>query len=170
MPADSRPAPVRLAQLATWLLGHVAARAHQIVLEEFGGPERRTDYAVLACVREYGPLSQSDVSRRTGIDRADLVGIMRRLEARGAIARTSDPDDRRRHAVAITRSGAAELRRLTRAAERAQARLLEPLTADERRSFLDALQRLAAHHTALHIPPAVAGSDEFGAGATSPPA
>lgn len=151
--SDPEPpgAPARLAALATWLLGHVALRAHQIVLEEFGTAESRTDYAVLACADEFGPLSQSDVSRRTGIDAADLVGILRRLEARGAVARSGDPADRRRNAVTITRTGAAEIRRLERAAGRAQARLLEPLAEEDRRAFIASLQRLVDHHTHLAI-------------------
>lgn len=142
-------APARLASLPSWLLSLVATRSQQLVLDAVGDAERRAAYAVLTALDEFGVLSQVELSRRTGIDTADMVGLLGAMEGRGLIARTRDVEDRRRNAVALTRSGRSELRRLEAALRDAQERLLEPLDATQRKSFVDCLERLLDHHSNL---------------------
>ena len=139
--------PDRLWTLSTLLMTLVAPRSHQIVLEAFGDAQTRTDYALLAGLDEYGPLSQAALARRVGFDRSDLVAPLRDLEARGLAIRRPDPADRRRHAVTITPQGDRRLRDLDAAAAKAQADFLGPLTPDQQRQFLGHLQQLLLHHT-----------------------
>jgi DNA-binding MarR family transcriptional regulator len=147
--AAPRLAPERLVRLPSWLLTHVANRSHQLVLEAVGSPERRSFYAVLACLAEFGPLSQIELSRRTGIDTADVAGLLRRMEDDELVGRAPDPRDRRRNVVTPTRAGGAELRRLDAALARAQEQLLEPLDGRQRAALVDCLQRLLDHHSDL---------------------
>jgi DNA-binding MarR family transcriptional regulator len=90
---------------------------------------------------EHGPLSQADLGRRLHIDRSDMVAVVGDLEQAGYVGRTRDPEDRRRNVVAVTADGEAALRRMDAAVERAQADLLAPLSAAERRE----LARLLEH-------------------------
>ena len=60
------------------------------------------DYAVLACVEEFAPLSQQQVCDRIGLDRADMVSIIDRLEAAGSLERERDSADRRRYCLRMT--------------------------------------------------------------------
>jgi len=138
--------PRRLLGLPTWLIGHLANRSHDVVLTAFGDAECRSEYAVLACVDEFGPLSQTELSRRIRMDTGDLVRLLRRLEDRNLLSRRLDGRDRRRNLVTITRAGGAELRRLDAVIERAQQRLLEPLDGAQRATLLECLQRLFDHH------------------------
>jgi DNA-binding MarR family transcriptional regulator len=66
------------------------------------------------------------------------------LERAGYVARTRDPDDRRRNAVAVTADGEAALERMEAAVQRAQADLLAPLSAAERRELARLLERLVS--------------------------
>jgi len=51
------------------------------------------------------PLSQQMVSERLGLDPTIVVALVDELEARGALRRERDPDDRRRHQLKITPKG-----------------------------------------------------------------
>ncbi|MET7461172.1 MarR family transcriptional regulator [Nonomuraea sp. NPDC005501] len=63
---------------------------------------RKWHYAVLASLQEHGPGSQATLSRRTGIYRSDMVGVLNELAERGLVERMPDPDDRRRNVITIT--------------------------------------------------------------------
>lgn len=138
--------PERLWGLATWLLGHVAVDARRFVAQSFGTSAGRTEFAVLAGLAQYGAISQATLGSRLGINLGDLVTILRRLEAGGAIARRQDRKDRRRNVVEITPAGKLTLSELGSAASAAQDELLKPLSSNEREQLVDLLQRLVGHH------------------------
>lgn len=144
--------PRGLATLSTWLLGQVAARSQQLVLEAAGGPTGRTFYAVLTCLDESASASQIRISRSTGIDPGDLVSTLRAMEAAKLVRRGPDPEDPRRNLVSLTGRGRAELARLAARLSTAQDQLLEPLSAEDRATFVRCLQELVAHHTELRLP------------------
>ncbi len=54
---------------------------------------RRYHYALLAAAEEYGPSSQADLGRRTGIDRSDMVATVNDLAERRLLERAPDPQD-----------------------------------------------------------------------------
>jgi DNA-binding MarR family transcriptional regulator len=101
--------------------------------------------AVLACLVEFGPQAQRDVSRRLQFDPSDVVAVVDALEEAGHAVRQPDPADRRRNAVAATPAGRRWLRgRLADAGRRAEA-LLPGLNTDERAQLVALLQRALAH-------------------------
>jgi DNA-binding MarR family transcriptional regulator len=75
-----------------------------------------------------------------------VVAAVNELAEGGYVERTTDPDDRRRNLVRLTKPGAAHLRRLDRALDRAQEDLVEPLSVEERQTLVRLLTRLLAHH------------------------
>ena len=64
--------------------------------------EARSDFAVLAALDELGPLSQAEIGRSLGLDRANVNRIVTRLEREGLLRRTQDPHDGRRLMLTAT--------------------------------------------------------------------
>lgn len=144
---DNDPArlPERLRTMPSRLLAQAAGYAQRTsadALAAFG--LRQHHYALLAALTEFGPASQSALSDRTGIYRSDLVGALNELTERGLVARSPDPDDRRRNVVNISTAGRQQLRRLDTALRHAQEQLLAPLSGPDRQRLLDLLGRLLA--------------------------
>jgi DNA-binding MarR family transcriptional regulator len=96
----------------------------------------------LAAVDQYGPSSQADLGRHTGIDRSDVVAAVNELVARGFARRAPDRSDRRRNVVTITRRGVSLLERLDTALDHVQDAVLAPLTRTERTTFVRQLTKL----------------------------
>ncbi|MCP9489215.1 MAG: MarR family transcriptional regulator [Solirubrobacteraceae bacterium MAG38_C4-C5] len=159
MPARSTEAPPsgppeRLSRLPSWLINHLTGRANRLVAARLGRAGLRTDYALLASLQEFGPLSQAELGRRLAIDRSDMVAWLNRLEGQGLIRRAPNPDDRRRNAITITAAGTRALDRLEKLVEEAQDDLLEPLSAAQRAELVTLLQQLLDFHHQRPPPPA----------------
>lgn len=136
----------RLWQLPSWLLNQVAGRANRLVSSQFGRPGVRTQYAVLAGLEEFGPISQARLGRRLGIDRSDMVATLNILEHEGLAVRAPDEHDRRRNAIRISPEGIQALHSLDDRVRTAQVELLAPLSSDEGAQLRQLLQRLLCHH------------------------
>ncbi len=138
--------PERLWQLPTWLISHVAGDSHRLVVDAFGSPAGRTDYAALAGLEEFGGMSQAALGRRLGIDRSDIVAVLNRLQADKLVLRVQDGTDRRRNVIQITPAGKRALQRLDTVINTAQQALLSPLSTHQQRQLTELLQRLVEHH------------------------
>jgi len=149
MPYDGETkTPDRLRRRASRLLSGVSAHSDRLMNEGLAQVDaRKWHYAVLASLQEHGPGSQSTLSRRTGIYRSDMVGILNELAKRGLVERMPDPDDRRRNVITITAQGRRQLRRLDKVLDDLHDELLAPLTPAERDQFVQLLTRLLDHHT-----------------------
>ena len=145
--------PARLWRLSSYLAVQVAGRAHPLVTAALGPGRTRNDYAVLATLAEFGPMSQAALGARLAIDRSDITGVLDKLCAEGLTRRDRDERDHRRNVTTITAGGRALLGRLDTAAAAAQEALLAPLSAAERRQLTQMLQRLVEHHTGWTQPP-----------------
>jgi DNA-binding MarR family transcriptional regulator len=107
-----------------------------------GAGLRSYHYRLLAALDEWGPASQADLGRGTGIDRSDVAAALNELADGGLIERGVDPEDRRRNIVSITRSGTRQLGVLDQVVADIQERLLAPLSPTERRQFIKLLRRV----------------------------
>jgi DNA-binding MarR family transcriptional regulator len=96
---------------------------------------------VMAVVSELGPVSQRQISDHLGLDASDVVGVLDILERAGMVERRRDPDDRRRHAVVLTRAGEEASRRLAELRSQVEDRVLAGLEPAERRRLADLLDR-----------------------------
>lgn len=140
-------APDRLAGKASWLITQTAVHARRLVAEAFqASGAKGYHYRVLATLHEFGPTSQIDLARRCRMDRSDVVGAVTGLVEEGFVERGTDPADRRRNTVTITRAGARQLQRLDRALDTVQDDLLAPLSPAEREHLRDLLTRVLDHH------------------------
>jgi DNA-binding MarR family transcriptional regulator len=135
--------PARLRALPSRLLAQVATRADRLVGDGLGDEgARKYHYALLAALEEFGPASQSTLSRRTGIYRSDLVATINELDAKELVERAPDPEDGRRNVITLTRKGREHLERLDDVVGEIQNDLLKPLSKAERAEFVRLLQRL----------------------------
>jgi MarR family transcriptional regulator, lower aerobic nicotinate degradation pathway regulator len=130
--------------------GFLLRRGHQIAVSIFMEECAKTgltppQHGVLIAAGQHPGLSQSDVARLLGFDRATIGQVVRGLEARGFLRRGNSGDNRRNKAVQLTPKGAAALKRAGLAMERTSARLLSPFNRREQTVFLGLLGRLADH-------------------------
>jgi MarR family transcriptional regulator, lower aerobic nicotinate degradation pathway regulator len=138
-------APARLKDRPTWLISRAYARSSGLLnagFEAYGNGLRSYHYRLLAALEEWGPASQADLGRSTGIDRSDVTAALAELESRNLIERTVDPENKRRNIVTLTPEGAGQLRDLDTVVDTIQDELLAPLTAKQRRQFTTLISRL----------------------------
>lgn len=147
-PAAGAPeTPDRLRRRTSRLLSQLTARSDRLVNEGLAQADaRKWHYAVLASLQEYGPGSQATLSRRTGIFRSDMVGVLNELTGRDLVERAPDPEDRRRNVITISAQGRRHLRRLDKVLDVLHDELLAPLSPAERDQLVRLLTRLLDHH------------------------
>ena len=101
------------------------------------------DYVVLVALEDAPAPTQSELAAAVGRDKTRLIPILDRLEVRGLLRRTADPDDRRNRIVALTEAGRALVTSCRAGVRAVEAELLAPLDPAERTIFVTVLDRLA---------------------------
>jgi DNA-binding MarR family transcriptional regulator len=96
----------------------------------------------LTMLREGGPQTQQALATTMRVDPTNLVGLLNDLEGDGLIERLRQPEDRRRHIVALTDAGLESLAEAEAALAAAENDILAALD-DEQRQTLHALLQLA---------------------------
>jgi DNA-binding MarR family transcriptional regulator len=135
----------RLTGRPTWLISRAYVRSSALLAAGFearGNGLRSYHYRLLAALEQWGPASQADLGRDTGIDRSDVTAALGELESRSLIERRVDPEHRRRNIVTITPAGVDLLLELDTVLDEIQEAVLAPLTETERRRFLVLMSRL----------------------------
>lgn len=72
--------------------------------------------------------------------------ILKRLEHRKLLTRVTDPSDKRRKICLLTRDGVTFVNKYRGHMQRTQEQLLEPLSDDERKTFMTLLRRLVGEN------------------------
>ncbi len=131
--------------------GHQVRRLQQVAVALFAEELQPWDitpvqYAVLATLERHTPISQTTLSALIAYDRATIGGVIDRLDAKGWLSRTLDPDDRRLRLLSLTPAGRDVLACLHPPVKAVQARLLAPLSVDERQQFEALCLKLLRHH------------------------
>ena len=145
MPHQPSRTPTRVKDRPTWLISRAYGRSSGLLnagFEAHGSGLRSYHYRLLAALEEWGPASQADLGRSTGIDRSDVTAALAELESRHLIERTVDPQHKRRNIVTLTPAGGEQLRDLDTVVDAIQDELLAPLTATQRRQFITLMSRL----------------------------
>jgi DNA-binding MarR family transcriptional regulator len=133
-------------------VGFLLRRAHQrqtaiwqASMAEGIGEKELTPRQFTALVRvvQNGRVTQNQLGRMAAMDPATIQGVVRRLVARGLVARALDPMDRRTAVLTATEAGIALASRGVAHARRATDRTLAPLSPAERRTLLALLARIA---------------------------
>jgi DNA-binding MarR family transcriptional regulator len=102
-----------------------------------------TQFTALIKVVELRRVTQNQLGRLVATDPATIQGVVQRLIARGLVARTADPMDRRSAVLAPTVDGEDLAGRAVVLARRITDATLEPLDEAERLRFLALLRKLA---------------------------
>ncbi len=149
MPMDHPPSrtPARVKDRPTWLIRRTYARSSALIAAAFessGRGLRSYHYRLLAALKEWGPASQADLGRATGIDRSDVTAALAELKSRRLVERSVDPEHRRRNIVTITPAGVEQLLELDNVIDDVQNQVLEPLTSTQRRQFIALMVKLLA--------------------------
>jgi len=133
-------------------VGFLLRRAHQrqtaiwqaCMAEGIGERELTPrQFTALVKVVLHGRVTQNQLGRMAAMDPATIQGVVRRLTARGLVARAIDPMDRRTAVLSPTPAGIALAARGVAHARRASERTLDPLGAEERATLLALLARIA---------------------------
>jgi DNA-binding MarR family transcriptional regulator len=88
------------------------ARMARRLRQEAGDDLSPSMMAALATIENRGPLTPSELAQFERIKRPTATRVLRRLEDDGLIERTADPSDGRSALVAVTKDGAALLKKL----------------------------------------------------------
>jgi MarR family transcriptional regulator, lower aerobic nicotinate degradation pathway regulator len=142
---DTGRTPARLEGRVTWLISRAHTRVSGLLgagFEAHAGGLRSYHYRLLAALEEWGPASQAELGRKTGIDRSDVTAALTKLESHDLVERSADPAHKRRNIVTITSAGVERLLELDKVIDGIQEEFLAPLTAAQRRQFIALLSRL----------------------------
>lgn len=99
-------------------------------------------WGILTIVKSRPGVGQVELADELGLDRSNVANVVDRLTRRGVVKQTVSKLDRRKRSIAITPKGLALMTRFQPKAERAQRRLLEVLSKEERQQFMSLLSRL----------------------------
>ena len=127
--------------------GYLVRRLHQIHVAMFlesvaQGEITPIQFGLLSILSNNPNIDQFTIGEQLGLDRANVTGILRRLEARKLIARVVDPNNRRRKICLATPKGLELVAKHDHEMRECQRRLLSPLSAQDRKVFVDLLSRL----------------------------
>ena len=99
-------------------------------------------YMTLGYIRDHPGTTQQELESALFMDANSVVLILNELEAAQFSIRRRDPNDRRRHIVEITAAGRRALERADRAREGLEDEVLRGLSAAERKTLADLLERV----------------------------
>lgn len=129
--------------------GHLIRRLNQISVALFSEHMARAglnltpvQYAALVAVSDHPGIDQATVAGLVAYDRATLGKVIDRLEARGLMARTTSPCDRRAKALTLTDAGAALLETARPKVQALQPDILAGLDETECKIFLALLEKI----------------------------
>ena len=127
--------------------GYLFRRMQQIAVAIFVEECKAFDltpvqYAALIAIRTHPGIDATRLSAVIAFDRSTLGSVIERLETKNYIERKPAVEDKRVKLLYLTKAGANLLRDIMPSVERAQARILQPLKAADRRTLLTLLEQL----------------------------
>lgn len=142
----SKPAPITIDAVYA-APGYLFRRMQQIAVSIFMEECKAFDltpvqYAALIAIHTHPGIDATRLSAVIAFDRSTLGSVIERLQAKDYIERKPAPEDKRIKLLHLTKSGAAILREIIPAVERAQARMLEPLKPADRKTLMGLLVQL----------------------------
>ena len=137
------------------LLDHLARRVRvrsEAVLAPLGLRPRHL--VALTVLRNRGDCTQQSLATTLEMDGTNIVGLLNELEAEKLIERRRSPEDRRRHLVELTDTGATQLAKVELALAAVEDEVLEALD-DSQRHTLYTLLLQAARGAETSCPTAI---------------
>jgi DNA-binding MarR family transcriptional regulator len=142
----SRQSPITMDAVYT-APGYLFRRMQQIAVSIFIEECKACDltpvqFAALVAIHTHPGIDATRLSAVIAFDRSTLGNVIERLEAKEYIERKPSRGDKRIKLLYLTRSGAALLRDSMPSVDRAQARMLRPLKAADRKTLMALLVQL----------------------------
>ncbi|MET3912154.1 DNA-binding MarR family transcriptional regulator [Bradyrhizobium sp. S3.3.6] len=127
--------------------GYLFRRMQQIAVSIFMEECKAFDltpvqYAALIAIHTHPGIDATRLSAVIAFDRSTLGSVIERLQAKDFVERKPAPEDKRIKLLYLTKPGAAILREIIPAVERAQTRMLEPLKPGDRKALMGLLVQL----------------------------
>jgi len=128
-------------------VGYWLRRAYQRHMAIFAGVMSDLDltsmqFAALVKLHELKAVSQTELGRLTGMDRATISGVVARLKRRNLVLYKPDPLDKRSRIIALTPGGETLLGEAMQRIGRVTDQTLEPIGTAERESLRAILQKM----------------------------
>jgi MarR family transcriptional regulator, lower aerobic nicotinate degradation pathway regulator len=144
MPNKSAPVTMDAVYAAP---GYLFRRMQQIAVSIFVEECRACDltpvqFASLVAIRTHPGIDATRLSAVIAFDRSTLGSVIERLEAKKYIKRKPAREDKRVKLLHLTEAGATLLHEIMPSVDRAQARMLQPLKPDDRKTLLALLTQL----------------------------
>lgn len=136
--------PAPLTNFIGYLLRRVFA---QFAAQATGDDIDSRDFVVLDALADRDWLSQLDLAERLDINRTIMVSVIDRLEVKGYVVRTRNPDNRRSYVLSLTEAGRDALKTMRQAVTDRDRRLTSALTAREHTRFNELLSRMQPART-----------------------
>lgn len=132
-------------------LGYFIRRAQVWVFQDFIRSLKSLDispaqFSVLLVIDANPGLSQAELGRTLGIERARLVRLLHRLDKRGLTRRLQSSADGRTHALRLTQKGQETSRRAQDLAAGHETRLIERLGAEHYQAVKNLLRDFSSIH------------------------
>ncbi|MCK1477501.1 DNA-binding MarR family transcriptional regulator [Bradyrhizobium sp. LB1.3] len=142
----SKPPPITIDAVYA-APGYLFRRMQQIAVSIFMEECKAFDltpvqYAALIAIHTHPGIDATRLSAVIAFDRSTLGSVIERLQAKDFVERRPALEDKRIKLLYLTKSGAAILREIFPAVERAQARMLEPLKPADRKALMGLLVQL----------------------------
>jgi MarR family transcriptional regulator, lower aerobic nicotinate degradation pathway regulator len=128
-------------------VGYWLRRAYQRHMAIFAGIMSDLDltsmqFAALVKLHELKAVSQTELGRLTGMDRATISGVVARLKRRNLVLYKPDPLDKRSRIIALTPAGETLLHDAMQRIGRVTEQTLEPIAPADRDSLRAILQKM----------------------------
>lgn len=105
------------------------------------------EWVALRLVYQRDRMTPTQLSERTRLTRGAISKVVDKLESKGLLVRTADPDDGRAQQMSLTRRGHQLVPQLARLADANEERFFACLTARDRATLMRLLRQLTdAHH------------------------
>ncbi len=123
------------------LPGHMARRLQQLAVALFFEEVAElsltpVQYSALHAICQQPGIDQKTLARSISYDAATIGGVIDRLETRGLVLRNMSPEDRRVRLISPTEEGLRILKAVIPRVLRTQERLVEPLSAADRKELM----------------------------------
>jgi DNA-binding MarR family transcriptional regulator len=133
--------PAPLLEMPTYALSLLGREAHDRMAAWLPDGLRLGHLAVLGALADNDARAQRELSELLRIHPSDMVTLVDDLAQRELVSRTTDPADRRRNLISLTRSGRTLVREATTASRRFHRDVLAVLSREERESVQQLLDR-----------------------------
>jgi MarR family transcriptional regulator, lower aerobic nicotinate degradation pathway regulator len=142
----SKPAPITMDAVYA-APGYLFRRMQQIAVALFIEECRAFEltpvqYAALIAIHTHPGIDATRLSAVIAFDRSTLGSVIERLVSKKLIDRKPSDEDKRVKLLYLTKAGAAILRDIMPSVEKAQARMMQPLKAADRKVLLALLTQL----------------------------